>query len=33
MDYKGRFLPQQRLAPTGWLRVDEDGPSVGDAAI
>jgi arginine-tRNA-protein transferase len=22
MDYKGRFLPQQRLAPTGWLRVD-----------
>jgi arginyl-tRNA--protein-N-Asp/Glu arginylyltransferase len=32
MDYKGRFLPQQRLAPTGWLRVDEDGPSMGDAA-
>lgn len=25
MDYKGRFLPQQRLAPTGWLRVDADG--------
>ncbi|ABE63034.1 Arginyltransferase [Nitrobacter hamburgensis X14] len=22
MDYKGRFMPQQRLAPTGWLRVD-----------
>ena len=22
MDYKGRFLPQQRLAPSGWLRVD-----------
>jgi arginine-tRNA-protein transferase len=22
MGYKGRFLPQQRLAPTGWLRVD-----------
>jgi arginine-tRNA-protein transferase len=22
MDYKGRFLPQQRLAPTGWLRAD-----------
>jgi len=20
MDYKGRFLPQQRLAPSGWLR-------------
>ena len=25
MDYKGRFLPQQRLAPNGWLRVDADG--------
>jgi len=23
MDYKGRFLPQQRLAPSGWLRIDE----------
>jgi arginyl-tRNA--protein-N-Asp/Glu arginylyltransferase len=22
MDYKSRFLPQQRLAPEGWLRVD-----------
>jgi arginine-tRNA-protein transferase len=22
MDYKGRFLPQERLAPTGWLRVE-----------
>jgi leucyl-tRNA---protein transferase len=22
MDYKGRFLPQERLAPEGWLRVD-----------
>jgi arginine-tRNA-protein transferase len=21
MDYKGRFLPQQRLTPTGWSRV------------
>jgi arginine-tRNA-protein transferase len=21
MDYKGRFLPQERLAPEGWLRV------------
>jgi arginyl-tRNA--protein-N-Asp/Glu arginylyltransferase len=21
MDYKGRFLPQDRLAPEGWLRV------------
>jgi len=25
MDYKGRFLPQQRLAPNGWLRVDVSG--------
>jgi arginyl-tRNA--protein-N-Asp/Glu arginylyltransferase len=23
MDYKGRFLPQERLAPNGWMRVDE----------
>jgi leucyl-tRNA---protein transferase len=22
MAYKGRFLPQQRLAPDGWMRVD-----------
>ena len=22
MDYKGRFLPQQRLAPEGWQRVE-----------
>jgi arginine-tRNA-protein transferase len=22
MGYKGRFLPQQRLAPNGWVRVD-----------
>jgi arginine-tRNA-protein transferase len=21
MDYKGRFLPQERLAPAGWQRV------------
>ncbi len=21
MDYKGRFLPQERLAPEGWVRV------------
>jgi arginine-tRNA-protein transferase len=29
MEYKGRFLPQQRLAPSGWLRVDAsaEGPS------
>lgn len=25
MDYKGRYLPQQRLAPSGWLRVDASG--------
>jgi len=25
MGYKGRFLPQQRLAPNGWLRVDVNG--------
>lgn len=24
MSYKSRFLPQERLAPTGWLRVDND---------
>jgi len=23
MDYKGRFLPQQRLLPDGWTRVEE----------
>jgi arginine-tRNA-protein transferase len=23
MDYKGRFLPQERLAPTGWVRVQD----------
>jgi arginine-tRNA-protein transferase len=28
MDYKGRFLPQQRLAPSGWLRVDASGVAV-----
>ena len=22
MDYKGRFLPQERLMPDGWMRVD-----------
>ena len=25
MDYKARFLPQQRLAPSGWLRVEAQG--------
>jgi len=25
MDYKGRYLPQQRLAPSGWLRIDASG--------
>ena len=23
MDYKGRFLPQERLMPQGWVRVEE----------
>ena len=23
MDYKGRFLPQERLAPEGWLRIEK----------
>jgi arginine-tRNA-protein transferase len=23
MDYKGRFLPQERLTPPGWARVEE----------
>ena len=32
MDYKGRFLPQQRLAPSGWLRVDATGRSAVRAA-
>jgi len=22
MDYKGRFLPQERLAPEGWMRIE-----------
>ena len=22
MDYKARFLPQERLGPEGWIRVD-----------
>jgi arginyl-tRNA--protein-N-Asp/Glu arginylyltransferase len=22
MDYKGRFLPQERLMPDGWARVE-----------
>jgi arginine-tRNA-protein transferase len=30
MDYKGRFLPQQRLAPSGWLRVDAKGETLGE---
>ena len=25
MDYKARFLPQQRLAPSGWLRIEATG--------
>jgi leucyl-tRNA---protein transferase len=30
MDYKGRFLPQQRLAPSGWLRVDAAGDEASE---
>jgi len=30
MDYKGRFLPQQRLAPSGWLRVDASGEMLSE---
>ncbi|MDI1347231.1 MAG: arginyltransferase, partial [Pseudolabrys sp.] len=22
MDYKGRFLPQERLQPSGWTKVE-----------
>ena len=22
MDYKARFLPQERLGPDGWVRID-----------
>jgi arginine-tRNA-protein transferase len=25
MGYKARFLPQQRLAPSGWTRIDATG--------
>jgi arginine-tRNA-protein transferase len=31
MSYKSRFLPQQRLAPTGWLRVDSDSSAQSEA--
>jgi leucyl-tRNA---protein transferase len=30
MDYKGRFLPQQRLAPSGWTRVDASGEMLAE---
>src|SRR5436190_146430 len=30
MDYKGRFLPQQRLAPSGWLRVEASGEMLSE---
>jgi arginyl-tRNA--protein-N-Asp/Glu arginylyltransferase len=30
MDYKGRFLPQQRLAPSGWLRIDATGEMLSE---
>jgi arginine-tRNA-protein transferase len=25
MHYKSRFLPQERLAPSGWVRVEAAG--------
>ncbi|MCO5131319.1 MAG: arginyltransferase [Xanthobacteraceae bacterium] len=31
MSYKSRFLPQQRLAPTGWLRVDDEASARSEA--
>jgi len=31
MGYKGRFLPQQRLATNGWMRVDVNGAVAPDA--
>ncbi|EFI50274.1 arginyltransferase [Afipia sp. 1NLS2] len=30
MSYKGRFLPQQRLAPNGWVRVDVNGAAASE---
>lgn len=30
MDYKSRFLPQQRLAASGWVRIDGDGGNSAD---
>jgi len=30
MSYKARFLPQQRLSPNGWLRVDATGIAAQD---
>ena len=29
MDYKGRFLPQERLLPDGWTRVEALGAEHG----
>ena len=31
MNYKSRFLPQQRLAPSGWLRFDDDASAQSEA--
>ena len=30
MDYKDRFLPQQRLLPSGWLRIDAPGSAASE---
>ena len=32
MDYKARFLPQERLMPDGWTRIDELGRQPCDGA-
>ena len=28
--YKGRFLPLERLAPSGWLRIDASGEMLSE---
>ena len=30
MGYKSRFMPQQRLAPSGWLRIDASGEGLSE---
>jgi arginine-tRNA-protein transferase len=33
MDYKGRFLPQERLSPDGWKRVERASPEANPEEI